>query len=414
MSEGEQTVVTYPPPGYGPPPGYPPPPGFQPPPPYPPPGYPHPGYGPPRVAPLPPPVVFQPQYGPGYPYPPPRPSGGGGGIWIALACLGVIIVVGALAAAAVSDLEDSDSYAYDTPRYTYTPTPESSAETTTSEPSSTTRPTAPSATRSAVAPPPTRSAAPPTRSAATTTKPAGPQPVVALGDNPLFGDVNTGLNNLRCAAPQWGRSYPAVKAYLEAWNECLNKMWLPNLASRNLPSRAPTLNVIPHGGSQNSPCSGGSSNNYVAFYCSVNEAMYMPFDNLQLDKSNVAIDILVVLAHEYGHHVQALSGISEADHRATRAAGGWNTVQGLEISRRTELQAQCFSGMWLGSSTAAGAFPANIAVATVNNERGRGDDPGEDPDHGSHDNNYAWYNQGYKFNRNFQCNTWKAPANQVS
>jgi predicted metalloprotease len=50
-----------------------------------------------------------------------------------------------------------------------------------------------------------------------------------------------------------------------------------------------------------------------------------------------------VIAHEVGHHVQTLLGISKRDQAARRGAGAAGSN---ELSVRQELQADCFAGIW--------------------------------------------------------------------
>jgi hypothetical protein len=50
-----------------------------------------------------------------------------------------------------------------------------------------------------------------------------------------------------------------------------------------------------------------------------------------------------VIAHEVGHHVQTLAGISQ---RVGAARQGASQTEGNELSVRQELQADCFAGIW--------------------------------------------------------------------
>ena len=50
-----------------------------------------------------------------------------------------------------------------------------------------------------------------------------------------------------------------------------------------------------------------------------------------------------VIAHEVGHHVQNLTGVSEQAQRAQQRLGG---VEGNRVSVRVELQADCYAGVW--------------------------------------------------------------------
>ncbi|MEW8046440.1 MAG: neutral zinc metallopeptidase, partial [Candidatus Thiodiazotropha sp.] len=50
-----------------------------------------------------------------------------------------------------------------------------------------------------------------------------------------------------------------------------------------------------------------------------------------------------VIAHEVGHHVQTLLGISQKVQKAKRSL---SEVEGNKLSVRQELQADCFAGIW--------------------------------------------------------------------
>ena len=50
-----------------------------------------------------------------------------------------------------------------------------------------------------------------------------------------------------------------------------------------------------------------------------------------------------VVAHEVGHHVQNLLGISS---KVQNARSRMSQAQGNELSVRLELQADCFAGLW--------------------------------------------------------------------
>src|SRR5690606_40087255 len=85
----------------------------------------------------------------------------------------------------------------------------------------------------------------------------------------------------------------------------------------------------------------------AAYYCEAE--LFLPFAGLQLDQyqDNPGV-YLALIAHEYGHHVQELAGIMDAAWRQIYQAGE-GTPRAQEVSRRKELQAQCFSGLFLGS-----------------------------------------------------------------
>ncbi|WP_433713071.1 neutral zinc metallopeptidase [Nocardia sp. CA-084685] len=338
---------------------------------------------------------------PGYPprpYPPRRRSSGAG----LSALFGVLTVIVVVAGLFVSSAISADNekkrnrpstYTPPTPSYTYTPPTSSS----TSSPI----PTSPAAAATS------RAAAP------TTTKPAGPQPVAKLGDNPLFSDTDNGLINIDCDYPSWAATAAAAQRFFEAAAACLDKKWRPAVQGSNLPFSSPNVRAPARAQDESSPCT-SSGGNYAAFYCSANHTIYMPLDHIQAEKyGNDVVIYLAVFAHEYGHHVQAISGMTQ-QMNTERSAAGTRSARGLELSRRMELQAQCFSGMYVGTSVYDGAFSDAQGARATKDTYGRGDKQGDARDHGTGQNAGDWFTQGYKADRTSQCNTWLASADQVA
>ncbi|MFF0489403.1 neutral zinc metallopeptidase [Nocardia sp. NPDC004068] len=314
------------------------------------------------------------------------------------AVLTVLVVVGGLVVFAGARTHRNLGGGYVAPSFTYTPpTFESTAAYPTAE-TTTTR------------------AAPTTRSTAarpTTTKPAGPQPVAATVDNPLFRDPESGLINISCDYPRWGANVAAAKAFFEAARDCLDQMWRPVLKAANLPFATPNLSVTASAAGISTPCTGDNAN-WAAFYCSANQTIYMPLDHVFINENpNDSVIFLAVFAHEYGHHVQTVAGIMDKAHR-DRYDAGTRTPRGLELSRRTELEAQCFGGMFIGSSTFVGTIDRDQMRRTVDDNYGRGDKAGDSRDHGSKQNYGDWYAHGVENNRTQKCNTWNSPPNSVS
>ncbi|WP_040794013.1 neutral zinc metallopeptidase, partial [Nocardia higoensis] len=175
----------------------------------------------------------------------------------------------------------------------------------------------------------------------------------------------------------------------------------------------PTLEVSATTAGITTPCT-GTTTNFAAFYCPANKTIYMPISQLQTDLfGDNWVVYLSVFAHEYGHHVQAMSGILTKANRE-RVEAGARSDRGLELSRRIELQAQCFDGMYLGSSQEAGALSSSQISLAIRDANGRGDGPTDSPDHGSSENSGSWFEIGVDHNRTAQCNTFAAPAEAVS
>ncbi|MFC9894989.1 neutral zinc metallopeptidase [Nocardia sp. NPDC127579] len=323
---------------------------------------------------------------------PPPPRGSRGVIVLIVALVVATIAVGV----GVYLVSGSDSRSSDQADVTVRPTPTTISSTQlTPSPTTTTRTAIPSST------------------VPRWTKPVEPQPVLALGDNPLFSKTTTGLISSPCNLPGWGADITSAKSFFMTASGCAGKMWQNLLTNDNgLPYAPPTVRVLEPGGAAQTNCTGATAN-FSAFYCPTDKTIVLPTGNLQTGKygNNWGI-YLAVFAHEYAHHAQELAGIT-AKMNQERAAAGARTARGLEISRRYELQAQCFSGMFITALVAAGSLTADQARAVIGDQYGRGDD-GEMSDHGSNEHYGAWFEQGYKHNRVAQCNTWTVSADQVT
>jgi uncharacterized protein len=391
---------------------------------------------PPQARPLPPrpgyPPGWQPtaQYPtPGIPYsgpvpppPPPRPTGStlppwtvphpgaftprksNSGAIVATVLVAVLLVAaGMVGVLTLTDGKKKDHVAdtnYDYPASSDEPPATSSRTRTTSRTTTTT-----TATRST-----TTTTSRTSRSTSTTQ--AGPQPVFRLGDNPLFaGDI--GAPAVTCQLARWQTNPSSALTFFQSAIPCLEATWVPVLQRAGLPYIPPGLEV-PAGSSVQSPCTGNEGRSFAAFYCPRNHTIYMPFGTLQTDMYGAHPGVyLAVLAHEFGHHVQSVSGIWEAYWDARYDAGA-DTAAGLELSRRAELQAQCFSGMFLAATYPRGSVDKNILQEARTSED-RGDhNAGEPRDHGSDQHYISWWEQGAQRNRTYACNTWMASSADVA
>jgi len=119
-----------------------------------------------------------------------------------------------------------------------------------------------------------------------------------------------------------------------------------------------------------------------------------------------------VLAHEIGHHLQKLMGIEQRAEALGR--GGKRNA----ISVRTELQADCFAGVW-GHAAAgknlleAGDLEEAITAATaigddrLQHQAGREVNP-ETFTHGSSAQRVRWFRTGFEAGRFDACDTFSA------
>ncbi|NKE64008.1 hypothetical protein FXN61_47880 [Lentzea sp. PSKA42] len=326
--------------------------------------------------------------------PPPRRKSNGP--MIALILGGVVILglgaIGVFAATLNNKVKDAGYSNYTT----YSPTltnPTTSDATTT-----TTTPSRPSASRT------------PSSSPAT---PAGPKAVYALADHP-FLKANFGANTINgCGLPAMDYSPAGQDRFLRAALPCIESMWKPALQAANLPYQPVELHIVTE--TVQYPC-GTVRPDSTARYCQ--GGIYWTANAYAAERNpnnpNHPGKYLGQLAHEYGHHIQWLTGMLKASDRAQYDAGGWDTPKGLDLNRRMELQATCFGGMSL-APLSHGAVPMDVIRVGLSDAGNRGDyDIYPTKDHGTPQNNATWVDRGYKSNKASECNTWAADPGSVS
>jgi predicted metalloprotease len=125
-----------------------------------------------------------------------------------------------------------------------------------------------------------------------------------------------------------------------------------------------------------------------------------------------------VIAHEIGHHVQNLLGITEQVQAAQRSA---NKVEANRLSVRTELQADCFAGIWAYHANRSRSIleegdleEALRAASAMGDDRiqrqSRGVVVPDSFTHGSSDQRVSWFKRGFETGDPGQCNTFKKAA----
>jgi predicted metalloprotease len=171
-------------------------------------------------------------------------------------------------------------------------------------------------------------------------------------------------------------------------------------------------------GSVRSAC-GQASSAVGPFYCPGDRQVYLDlsFFRDMTNKLGAPGDFAqaYVIAHEVGHHVQTLLGITQRADEARRRGGG---SAANEISVRIELQADCFAGVWANQAQQArlilekGDIEEGIgAAAAVGDDRlqrrGQGYVVPESFTHGSSTQRVRWFRRGLETGQVTQCDTFK-------
>ncbi|HEY0593077.1 MAG TPA: neutral zinc metallopeptidase [Thermoanaerobaculia bacterium] len=125
-----------------------------------------------------------------------------------------------------------------------------------------------------------------------------------------------------------------------------------------------------------------------------------------------------VIAHEVGHHVQTLLGISQQVQSARSRA---SEAEGNELSVRQELQADCFAGLWARHANQqrqileAGDVEEGLAAAAAIGDdtlqrQTQGRIVPESFTHGTSEQRVAWFSRGLDSGDLAQCDTFRAGA----
>lgn len=193
--------------------------------------------------------------------------------------------------------------------------------------------------------------------------------------------------------------------------DSLNRTWEPLFRQANIGFDQPTLHFYSQSGY--SGC-GAAQSGMGPFYCPADHGIYIDtsfYDQLERQlgaKGDFAR--YYVIAHEYGHHIQKLTGLENEVRRAQQN----NPSQSNILQMKMELQADCYAGVWAGKHkdliepgdmeeglTAASA----IGDDTLQQRAGQRVSP-ESFTHGSSAERMRWLKRGLETGNEDACDTF--------
>lgn len=209
------------------------------------------------------------------------------------------------------------------------------------------------------------------------------------------------------------RSQKAVQQYSRAIQDCLQRAWKPVVVRAGVRFGPSAVYAINQGSKTACGTFGTADEGY---YCPEDSGIYLDWDVFVEDTrfSHVAAQVYLqaTMAHEFGHHVQQLVGIS------TYYDDRWGEITGpahLEPMRRHELQASCFGSAFLGANQASlNLYDDRFEWYRWAAQSGDDDSPGRVRDHGSRASNTSWTDAAFAARSPAACNTWVASATSVS
>ena len=228
------------------------------------------------------------------------------------------------------------------------------------------------------------------------------------------GGINTGASTSQPVAPRSDEQTEFVRAILGDTEDT----WRTLFRQAGKSYKDPTLVLF--NGSVRSAC--GSADSAVGpFYCPADQQVYLDLSFFKEMEQRFAATgefaQAYVIAHEVGHHVQTLLGISARVHSARQRGERVTGDNGLLV--RQELQADCFAGVWAHHAQQRHAWlePGDLKDA-LNAARAIGDDRLQQqarghvvPDsftHGTSAQRERWFNHGYRTGAVNQCDTFAA------
>ncbi len=181
----------------------------------------------------------------------------------------------------------------------------------------------------------------------------------------------------------------------------MNRFWAARFKAAGLKYTKPKIQLTTSG---NSVC--GKIYYTGAHYCQDQRTFAINITKREL-RNPYRLAFVRTVAHEMGHHAQKLSGMLDTYNRMVWRAGQ-NTPTYYALSRRLEMQADCFAGVFFSASfdSLNGELGWDEWVGAIASAK-------SDKLHGSSANLARWHDRGYRNGSLAACNTWTASSSSV-
>jgi predicted metalloprotease len=247
--------------------------------------------------------------------------------------------------------------------------------------------------------------------------------LLGSSDGSLIPDPGA-VNGFPNASPGGGGSQvdpsDPMGDFVDAVGDDVNITWQDVFRGANRPYEV--ADIVLYRGSTRTGCGIGDAST-GPFYCPTDEHVYLDtgfFDELQ-NRFHAAGDFAeaYVIAHEIGHHVQNLLGISDQVEQASRS----DPDSANELSIRLELQADCLAGVWGHAANERGVLEQGDLQEAITAAQAVGDDriqesttgriDRESWTHGSADQRSHWLEVGFDAGNMQACDTFSVPFDQL-
>lgn len=206
------------------------------------------------------------------------------------------------------------------------------------------------------------------------------------------------------------------RTFLQSVFTDVQSVWDKELTAAGVPYAPAHLALFQ---SRVSTACGTESADVGPFYCSGDQTVYLDIQFFAAMQAQFGVTgdfaEAYVVAHELGHHIQNLLGITGR----VAAADRTDPSQANALSVRSELQADCFAGVWAHSAYDRTLLDPGDINEALHAAQVVGDDflahasgaTAVNPDswtHGSSAQRQQWFTTGYKDGRPSACDTFAA------